>query len=365
MTTIPAPAVAQNGTGPLAPYHDKGAWWQVRMGLIGSTDVAAILGKDEYDPAAQKVWDRVVLGIAEENIEKSGDVRRGQKFEPVAADTLEERLRVRLRRHPMQYHAELPFLVADVDRLIVSMTPEEWAASGLAAMADYQEGPGAAEIKVPRVANFYKMKEEGLSLQHIVQMQVHLAVTGWRWGVFVFYTPEYDDLIAFVVLRDDEFIALMERHVALWWENHILGQVRPEKPAPSPARWPKKVPGEATNRDDDEWAAAAGYVVQAEYEFEQARIRKEAAAANIEAILTEEDQFVVGGGIRVKRYSTTSQRRFDAKAFKAAVLLAQKEGDTEALLALNPDDDAFYYQTNPSDKIDIAVTAKREEEVPA
>lgn len=363
MTTLPAPA--EQAVGPLAPYHDKDAWWKVRQGLIGSTDVAAILGRDEYDPAAQKVWDRIVLGVYEENLEeKSGDVRRGMKFEPVAADTLEERFRVRLRRHPMRYHDLMDFLVADVDRLIVSMTPDEWAASGLAMLADHQDGPGACEIKVPRVANFYKMKEEGLPLHQIVQMQVHLAVTGWAWGIFVFYTPEYDDLIAFPVLRDDDFIDLMELHVERWWYRHIIGKDRPTKPIPDPGRWPKKIVGEGTPRDDEQWNDAAGHVVQAEYEFEQARIRKEAADANVEALLADDDQFVVGGGIRVKRYSTTSQRRFDAKAFKAAVLLAQKEKDTEALMGLNPDDDVFYYQTKPSDTVDIKVTVQREEESP-
>lgn len=356
-------ATATRGQTALAPYHDRAAWLAERNPKIGASDVIAVLGRDEYDPAGQKVWDRIVLGLVEENLEeKSGDIRRGRKFEEIAADTFAERFGVTLRRHPMKTHRELPFLVANVDRLIVSMTPEQWAESGMAMLGDHQEGPGACEVKVPRVSNFYRFKEEGLPLSHVVQHQAQMAVTGWKWGVFAFYTPEYDDVIAFLVIRDDEFIGLMERRLALWWENHVEGEIRPDRPVPALPRWPMRPKGEAEQRDDPEWTAAAEYYREAEYLTEQARMRAEAAQENLLALFGEEDQHLAGAGVVVKRYSTTSQRRFDAKAFKAAVLLAQKNGDTDALMSLDPDADEYHYQTNSSEKIDIKITAPREDQ---
>lgn len=351
MTTIPAPAQK----GPLAPYHDKEAWGEERFVRIGSSDVGAILGVDEYDTAAQKRWDRIVLGEREEI--DSSDIRRGQKQEDIAARTFEERYGVKIRRHPMRVHPEYPFVVTDVDRMII--TPEEWPAE-LAALMDPQEGPGALELKVPRIPNFYKMKEEGLPLTYVLQLQHQFSVTGWKWGVFAFYTPEYDDLIAFPVIRDDEFIPMMDQRVALWYESHVVGRVRPERPLPPPGRWPARPKGEAARREDPEWKAAADYMIEAEAAKEQARIRHEAAEANLVALLAENEHYVAGHGVQVKRYSTTSQRRFDVKAFRAAVKLAQQEKDTDALLTIDPEDDAFYYQTEPSEKIDVKVTARKE-----
>lgn len=347
----------------LAPYKDRDAWLEERNPKIGATDVLKILGRDEYDPAGQEVWDRIVLGITKEL--DGGDIRRGQKLEETAADTFAERFKIRLRRHPMKTHPRMPFFVANVDRLVVSMSEEEWNNSELVALGDYQKGPGTCEVKVPRISNFYRFKEEGLPLRYVVQHQAQMAVTGWKWGVFVFYTPEYDDLVAFLVLRDDEFIAAMEQRVALWWENHVEGELRPERPAPEPPRWPEKPKGEADLRADPQWEQAAEYLREAEYLVEQARIKYEAAEENLLHLMGEEDQYVAGHGVRVKRYSTTPQNRTDWKAFRAAVKLAQKDGDTERLLSLDPDDDEFKYLTNSSEKVDIKVTAPRKEEVAA
>lgn len=355
--------------GALAPYNDKDAWLEVRNGLIGATDVPAILGRGPYDPAAQKVWDRIVLGRTEqERIEKSGDVRRGRKFEPVAADTFVERTGLQVKRWPMKAHPDLPFFVTDVDRLVVSVEEADWP-EALRGDLDWQPGPGALEIKVPRVSNFYKMRDEGLPLEYIIQHQSQMSVTGWKWGLFAFYTPEYDDLIWFPVIRDDVFISrILEPQVAMWWENHIEGEIRPERPLPEPPRWPDPVPGEATLRSDPAWEAAAADYREAEYDLGRAEMKVEAAEAQLVDLMGEEDQHVAGAGIVVKRYSTTSQHRFDAKAFRAAVELAQKNGDTERLLSLDPEDDEFYYDTTPSEKIKIIVTAAieaEEEAIPA
>lgn len=346
----------------LAPYLDKDAWLEVRNRKIGASDVPAVLGKSPYDPAAQAVWDRIVLGKTED-LSDSGDVRRGLKFEPVAADTFVERTGLTVKRWPMKEHPELPFLVCDVDRLAVSVpTPEDWP-EALRGDMDWQEGPGALELKVPRVGNFYNMRDEGLPLTHIIQHQAQFAVTGWKWGLFAFYTPEYDDLAWFPVLRDDEFIDdIMLPRLRVWWENHIEGEIRPERPLPEPPRWPDPVPGEATLRSDPQWEQAAAYYREAEYDQSRAKMKMEAAEENVVALLGEGDQHVAGAGIVVKRYSTNPQTRTDYKAVFAAIELAQQNGDTERLMALGPDDEEFTYQTQTSEKVKIKVTAPVEPE---
>ena len=345
----------------VAPYLDREQWEAERFPRIGSSDVGAIMGLDEYRTAGE-VFDRIVLGERDES--DGADARRGRKFESAAVETFVDHFPgVKVRRCAMRVHARHDFMVTDVDRMIESMP--EWPES-LAALMAAQKGPGSLEVKVPRIANFYRMREEGLPLKYIVQHQHQMAVTGWGWGVFAFYTPEYDDVIAFPVLRDQEFIELMEDQLVNWWTRHIVGRVRPERPLPTPARWPAKVPGQAFPMESPEWSEAVLQLVDAKAELERATMHHEDAEKALLTLLPEGKPLVAGAGATVKRYSTPSQRRFDAKAFKAAVLLAQQEGDADALLALDPSDDAFHYQTQPSDKIDVRLAAaKPAEEVAA
>ena len=341
-------------TTAVAPYLDRAKWGEERFPRIGSSDVGAILGLDEYRTAGD-VWDRIVLG--EHDDSDGADARRGRKFESAAVETFVERFPgVRVRRCPMRMHPEHDFMVTDVDRLIESMP--EWPES-LAALMAAQSGPGSLEVKVPRVANFYRMREEGLPLKYIVQHQHQMGTTGWGWGVFAFYTPEYDDVIAFPVLRDSEFIELMNAQLVDWWNTHIFKRVRPERPMPAPARWPAKVPGQAFRMESPEWEEAVLQLVDAKADLERATMHHEDAERALLTLLPADQPLVAGAGATVKRYSTLSQRRFDAKAFKAAVLLAQREGDADTLFALDPNDDAFHFQTQPSDKVDVRLVAAK------
>lgn len=337
----------------VAPYLDKAAWWAVRRGRIGSTDAAAILGRDEYS-SPQAVWDRIVLG--DERSASGADVRRGSRQEEPAAQATAEHLGLlpaALRRVPMVEHDRYPFLVTDVDREILTLP--EWPES-LAAMMEPQDGPGALEIKVPRVGNFYRMRDAGLPLQYVVQHQHHFLVTGWRWGVFAFFTPEYDDVEAFPVLRDDDFCGLLERRLVKWWKDCVVRKRRPERVDP-PERWPKAPNGRATVRDDPAWAAAAGEFIDAQGEAERARMRLEAAQAGLVELLSPEELNVIGGGVHVERRRSPQQRRFDAKAFRAAVKLAQAERDAARLLELDADAEEFYYRTEQKERIEAHVSA--------
>ena len=87
----------------------------------------------------------------------------------------------------------------------------------------------------------------------------------------------------------------------------------------------------------------------------------EAEAAQI-GLLREGEQNVAGSGVKVTRGSTRAQRRKDAKKFRAALKLAQKNKDMQALLALDPDDEEFKYTTKTSEKVDVEIFVSREEE---
>lgn len=351
---------------PVGPSIDREAWKAVRAPLIGSSDVAAILAQDEYS-GPWDVFDRILHGDWDDGGE-GADIRRGNRQEANARAVFCERFGLQALPLPMVAHPKDARIATDVDAIIPR--PEQWPdairESPLWEQLLDHAGPGWLELKVPRVGRFYQYKEEGLPRRYIIQGQHHGAVTGLSWGAFAFYTPEFDDLIAFPVLQDAEFSGWLLGAIGRWYDKHITGRVRPERPAPPPPRWPKKIRGEADEPRRDEWDERAELVVLRHYELEEARKNyQETEAHLLELLLGSDEQHVAGGGVTVKRWSTPSQHRTDWKAVRSAIKLAQQEEDTDALLALDPDDEAFKYDTTPSEKIEVVVRAPNPMEVMA
>jgi hypothetical protein len=355
------PVLAAGG-GFVGPTIEREAWKRIRGPLLGSSDMAAILGQDEY-VGAWDVFDRIMLGDWDDA--EGADIRRGNRQEANARAVFCERFGLDVLPLPMVAHPRDPRLVTDVDGLILrpDTWPEAVRESPLWEAVLEQEGPGWCELKVPRVGTFYRYREEGLPRRYIIQGQHHGGATGLGWGVFAFYTPEFDDLVAFPVLQDTEFTEWLLGAAGRWYDRHIVGRARPERPAPPPARWPAKVPGEAVQRTDDGWMLQADLLVLRHYELEQAKQDYTDTEAALIALLGEKDTHVAGGGVTVTRRSTKSQTRTDNGAVRAALKLAQQAGDTEALLALDPDDEAFKYKTESSEKIEVVVRAPNPMEI--
>lgn len=339
---------------PVGPTRDRETWKAERVWRVGSSDAAAILGKDEYT-GPWEVWDRIVLGDWSDA--EGADIRRGNRQEPAARQCFVERTGLDVQEVGMVHHPDDERIVTDLDGLI--LRPEEWPEpvrqSELWGAITNQRGPGWLELKVPRVGTFYRYKEEGLPKRYIVQGQHHGMVTGLAWGFYAFYTPEYDDLVAFPVLTDREFTGWLFDALHGWLRDHVDARVRPERFAPEPPRWPAKVPGEAAMRDDDAWMEMAELLTMRHYEFEEAKAAYDQTEDAVVQLLEPGATHVAGGGVTVKRRSTRTQRRWDPKAFRAAVKLAQQEGDTQALLSIDPDDDAFYYETGGAEKVEVTV----------
>lgn len=359
------PVLVDDGVSrrPVAPYLDRDEWKHERIGRIGSSDAATLFGLNEYS-GPWDVWDRIVLGDWKDELE-GGDIRRGNKQEPIAVETFTERTGLEVRSLPMVAHVDEPLLVTDIDGLIVppDIWPEQIQNSEVWSAIMDCGGPGALEVKVPRVSIFYRYKEEGLPRSHIVQHQHHMMVTGLTWGFFAFYTPEYDDLVAFPVVRDDDFCDWLRRAELEWYETHVVGDERPTRIDGTPPRWPDPIPGEAEMRVDDEWMEWAELLAMRHYELLEVQEAYQQTEAKLLELFGEDDRHVAGGGVTVKRKESAQQRRTDWKAFRAAVKRAQEKGDTDALLALDPDADDFKYLTNSNERIEVTVRAPNPLEV--
>lgn len=338
----------------VGPTIDREAWKKVRGPRIGSSDMPAILGLDEYT-GPWDVYDRIVLG--EWKDATGADVRRGNRQEGNARECFVENFGIEVHELPMLEHPEDPRLVTDVDG--VALRPAEWPdtvkQSPLWEPILDLDGPGWVEIKCPRVARFYRYKEQGLPRPYIVQGQHHGLVTGLSWGVFAFYTPEFDDLVAFPVLQDQAFSRWLFDAALEWYDRHVGALKRPVRPAPPPPRWPASVPGTATIHEEPEWREWSELTVLRFHELREAQEAYDQTVAELLKLLGEDEQHVSCMGVTVRRRSTSSQTRTDWKGFRTALLSAQRRGDTEALMTLTPDADRFKYQTNISEKVEVEV----------
>lgn len=338
---------------PVGPNFDRAVWKKVRGPCCGSSDTPAIFGKDDNDKQSWKVWDRIVLGQWEDDPE-GGDIRRGNRQEEPARQVFTERTGLRVQPLTMLAHPQDHNIVTDLDGLI-SHPGKEWPRAildnGLWQEVAKCSGPGALEIKVPRVKNFYKVKSEGLSQGRVLQFQHHLMVSGLSWGFYMVFTPEYDDCILFPFVRHDKLCKWLFVALRKWRAEHVDTKTRPLRPAPPPPRWPDPVPGEAVTRDDPAWLEAAGRLVEAHYTLLSAQAAHGAAEAAVIALAGEEDRHLAGGGVVFKRYSTAQQTRKDAGAYEAAVALAKQEGKDPS--ELNPKD--FTFKTKSNEKVDVKV----------
>lgn len=313
---------------------------EARRAGVGGSDTGAIVGIDPY----RTIWDAWESKVFPPKPQiENGDILRGNLGEPIAAAEYARRYEVEVVDAPQGLvHPDYPFMRGNPDRLI--LTPD---------------GPVPMEIKCPRIAEFYRMKAEGLSERYILQLQHYMAVGGWDRGVFAIWCGEYSDLYAFQMARDDDLVRYLVETERRFWEDYVLPRKQPPAPLPEPTSYPS-AKGEAVVRTDDAWREAAEAYVHFHYEAEEAARFVQEAEAKLLEVMGEEDTYVTGAGVTVRRYSTTSQRRFATKRFLAAYKLWVREGMEDD--PPEPGDDDFFTQTQPSDKVDVKVLVP--EEVP-
>lgn len=362
-TTHGVPILGPNGE-PVGPTIDRDAWKAERGWRLGSTDTAKIAGHDPYG-GAWDVWDRIVLGDWKDNDTPGSDIRRGNRQEPNARARFCEVTGFEVVESGMIHVPGEPRIVSDLDGILTGWPAEPPTGTLWEEVAERVSGPGWLELKVPRVARFYEYRDEGLPAQYILQGHHHGAVSGLTWGAFAFYTPEYDDIVAFPVVNDPDLCAWILDALPKWYDRHVDGRLRPKKPTPPGPKFPTRIPGVADIRHDEDWVDASTRVALRKYELDEATAAYEQTAAELIALLEDGDQHVSGHGVKVTRKSTTSQRRFDAGAFKAAVRLAQIEGDVDRLMSIDDKDDAFYMRTKSNVKVDVKVYGPNPAEVGA
>lgn len=183
---------------------DKEAWLKYRKRGIGGSDAGAVCGLNPYRTAIQVYYDKTTDEVEEIDNEA---MRQGREFEDYVARRFTEATGKKVRRaNAMFYDERNPFMLADVDRMVVGENAGLECKTASPYMADkWQDG------KIP--------------MSYQIQCHHYMSVCNadaWYIAVLI-YGREFK---YYRMERDEEMIADLIHIEQDFWENCVLkGQI--------------------------------------------------------------------------------------------------------------------------------------------
>ena len=180
-------------------------WLALRKTGIGGSDAGTVCGLNPYSSPMKLFHDNT----SEETEELDNEaVRQGHDLEEYVAQRFMEATGLKVRRSNYMYRSvEHPFMIADVDRLIVG------------------EDAGL-ECKTASAYNADKWKNGDIPLHYIMQCYHYMAVTGKRtWYIAAVILGR--EFVYRKLVWNDELITCLIEVEKDFWENHVMTGVMP------------------------------------------------------------------------------------------------------------------------------------------
>lgn len=182
------------------------AWLRLRKQGIGGSDAGAVCGLNPYSSPMKVFRDKTTDAVEELNNEA---IRIGHDLEQYVAERFTEATGLKVRRSNYMYRSqEYPYMIADVDRLVIG------------------EDAGL-ECKTASAYQSDKWEDGNVPLHYLVQCYHYMAVTGKRtWYIaavilgreFVYHKLTWNDaLIQRLIQIEGEF-----------WNHHVMNNVIPD-----------------------------------------------------------------------------------------------------------------------------------------
>ena len=180
-------------------------WLELRKTGIGGSDAGAICGLNPYS-SPMKVYQDKTGSLPEKQDNES--IRQGHDLEEYVARRFTEATGLKVRCSNFMYRStENPFMIADVDRLIVGQD------AGL-------------ECKTASAYNADKWKDGKIPLHYVMQCYHYMAVTGKRtWYIAAVILGR--DFIYQRLEWDDDLIGQMIEVERKFWTDHIEKGIMP------------------------------------------------------------------------------------------------------------------------------------------
>lgn len=181
-----------------------------RMQYIGGSDIAAVLSQSRWK-TPYRLWAEKTGKIIVPDLSNVEAVEMGNRLEQFVADIFSDKTGKQVRRAPKMYrHSEYPFLVANIDRLIV----------------------GGDELLECKTCSAYKLEEweNKIPREYVLQVIWYLGITGRKrgWIACLIGGQKFDyKPIDF----DQELFDLMIEKALKFWEmvkNDVPPMILPE-----------------------------------------------------------------------------------------------------------------------------------------
>lgn len=187
-------------------HIDKESWLQYRKQGIGGSDAGAVCGLNPYRTAIQVYYDKTSDSIEEIDNEA---MRQGRELEEYVAKRFCEASGKRVRRaNAMFYDEKNPFMLADVDRMIVG------------------ENAGL-ECKTASPYSEEEWRDDKIPLSYQLQCYHYMSVCNadaWYIAVLIYGR----DFKYYRIERDDEVIGNLIRIEEEFWNEYVLKRVIPD-----------------------------------------------------------------------------------------------------------------------------------------
>jgi len=180
-------------------------WLALRKTGIGGSDAGTVCGLNPYS-SPMKLFHDKTSGETEELDNEA--VRQGHDLEEYVAQRFSEATGLKVRRSNYMYRSvEHPFMIADVDRLVVG------------------EDAGL-ECKTASAYNADKWKDGDIPLHYIMQCYHYMAVTGKRtWYIAAVILGK--EFVYRKLVWNDELIGRLTEMEKDFWENHVMAGIMP------------------------------------------------------------------------------------------------------------------------------------------
>lgn len=184
---------------------DKSAWLEYRKKGIGGSDAGAVCGFNPYRTAIEVYQDKTSKEIEEIDNEA---MRQGREFEDYVARRFTEATGKKVRRaNAMYFDENRPFMLADVDRVVVG------------------ENAGL-ECKTASPYLSDKWEDGKIPMHYQLQCYHYMSVMNadaWYIAVLI-YGKEFK---FYRLERDEEIIADLVRIEQDFWQNHVEKGIMP------------------------------------------------------------------------------------------------------------------------------------------
>ncbi len=186
---------------------DRNDWLNMRRKGIGGSDAGAIMGSNPWKSPYQ-LWLEKTGRAEPEDISEKPAVRWGTVLESPIADEFARQTGKRIRRAGMMQSVQDPWMLANVDRLILGER------AGL-------------EIKTTNAFSAKDWDDDKLPDSYYWQCQHYMMTTGLPvWYIAVLIGGQ--DFRWKAIPRNDEQIQELYEAERTFWNTHVLGDIPPE-----------------------------------------------------------------------------------------------------------------------------------------